>query len=740
MLKKLFIVSFILILFWFNFFYFSSSFKAAASTLITYVVEASKDDAWSKVDDVKWDTDQYYLSAPDIITGCRWRIDIPKGATIISTNFICRAKNQVNGANTTVRIEAFDQDSCDDFDTNFWGWQVMSEFVDWRLPEQFLPNTWYISTDLKTVVQAYVDRPGYTVGSYIGLRIKLQSGDAVGHEVWSWDYNPNSAAKLEINYEPPKLPVAGFSYTPEDPLINQSITFNATTSYSYNSSITKYAWNFGDATPTVNETGPIILHYYTMSGSYNVSLTVADSHGLTNSTTKTIRIRGIRQPVASFSYKPEQPVVNETVVFNASSSYDPDGAIVNYEWNFGDANITVTSETALSHIYTMHGNYNVTLTVVDNDGYSASQLHGISVNIHDIAILNVNSQDDVYIGQVVNITVTAKNEGTVTESFNVTVFRNETLIGTQLVLNLASNAELILNFQWNTSDITQTNIFLIKATADTVPGESDVLDNTYIGDTARVREVSASSFPLDWNWILITTVPPILLLVLGISWKRKNKLQKFRDFSFFDKITNGGIPDSFSVLIIGGPGSGKSVLCQQLTHTSLNQGKHCIYITYDGFPDEVRDNMGKFHWKTSNYENEGKFAFIDCFSSIAQVAKKEKYSVSQPFSLSDLGIMISKATSERASASRVFLDSTVPLLTNIDQSKVVEFLQDRSARIKGGNGTFIFTLGKETIQPNLLNRLEEVVDCVIELDISKSQEKTIRRLCIKKNAGKKRFR
>jgi archaellum biogenesis ATPase FlaH len=79
----------------------------------------------------------------------------------------------------------------------------------------------------------------------------------------------------------------------------------------------------------------------------------------------------------------------------------------------------------------------------------------------------------------------------------------------------------------------------------------------------------------------------------------------------------------------------------------------------------------------------------------------------------------------------------VSLLTNIDQSKVIEFLQDRSARIKGSNGTFIFTLGKETLQPNLLNRLEEVVDCVIELDINKSREKTIRKLCIKKMRGRK---
>ncbi|MHA1972645.1 MAG: PKD domain-containing protein, partial [Candidatus Hodarchaeales archaeon] len=39
---------------------------------------------------------------------------------------------------------------------------------------------------------------------------------------------------------------------------------------------------------------------------------------------------------ASFSYYPENPVVNRTIAFNASNSTDPDGTIENYEWDFGD--------------------------------------------------------------------------------------------------------------------------------------------------------------------------------------------------------------------------------------------------------------------------------------------------------------------------------------------------------------------------------------------------------------------
>ena len=56
--------------------------------------------------------------------------------------------------------------------------------------------------------------------------------------------------------------------------------------------------------------------------------------------------------------------------FDASESYDPDGTIVNYSWDFGDGN-TAIGVTA-NHAYSEDGNYTVTLTVTDDDGASAS--------------------------------------------------------------------------------------------------------------------------------------------------------------------------------------------------------------------------------------------------------------------------------------------------------------------------------------------------------------------------------
>jgi len=95
---------------------------------------------------------------------------------------------------------------------------------------------------------------------------------------------------------------------------------------------------------------------------------------------------GTLPPIANFTYSPAQPVVNQTVIFSASSSYDPDGGnITKYEWKFGDedgneAKWTVRDLDALvvnpghapgevvSHSYSSAGDYIVNLTVTDNKG------------------------------------------------------------------------------------------------------------------------------------------------------------------------------------------------------------------------------------------------------------------------------------------------------------------------------------------------------------------------------------
>ncbi|MEF8878982.1 MAG: PKD domain-containing protein [Candidatus Thermoplasmatota archaeon] len=83
---------------------------------------------------------------------------------------------------------------------------------------------------------------------------------------------------------------------------------------------------------------------------------------------------------------PEKAFFGEKVVFDASSSFDEGGKIVNYQWNLGDDTI-IEGKEKISHTYHHTNNfdvdypliYTVVLQVVDNDGFSESFSHHIKL-------------------------------------------------------------------------------------------------------------------------------------------------------------------------------------------------------------------------------------------------------------------------------------------------------------------------------------------------------------------------
>ncbi len=74
------------------------------------------------------------------------------------------------------------------------------------------------------------------------------------------------------------LPKASFGYYPEEPIIGQNVTFDASSSYTLDPDalIVSYKWDFWDGE---EGSGKIINHSYSSAGNYTVTLVVTDSDG-----------------------------------------------------------------------------------------------------------------------------------------------------------------------------------------------------------------------------------------------------------------------------------------------------------------------------------------------------------------------------------------------------------------------------------------------------------------------------
>jgi len=107
-------------------------------------------------------------------------------------------------------------------------------------------------------------------------------------------------------------------------------------------------------------------------------------------------------PVASFTYSPEEAVVGQSITFDGSSSYDPDGSITNYQWRFGDGS---TGEgKVVTHSYSSEGDYTVTLTVTDNNGASGTTTKTVQISPGvSIAKGDVNGDGQINILDLVKI-------------------------------------------------------------------------------------------------------------------------------------------------------------------------------------------------------------------------------------------------------------------------------------------------------------------------------------------------
>lgn len=166
-----------------------------------------------------------------------------------------------------------------------------------------------------------------------------------------------------VTTQPPTAIIGGNS----SGVVGESLTFDGLSSLDNDesgASIVSYSWTTSDGG---SGSGNVFSHTFSAVGNYTITLTVTDNEGEQDTATMGVNItdQPNEEPIARIIAS-SPATVGQAVNFDGTTSADPDGSIVSYQWDFGDGS-TITGALP-SHTYNTAGNYTVRLTVTDDDG------------------------------------------------------------------------------------------------------------------------------------------------------------------------------------------------------------------------------------------------------------------------------------------------------------------------------------------------------------------------------------
>ncbi len=135
----------------------------------------------------------------------------------------------------------------------------------------------------------------------------------------------------------------------------------------------------------------------------------------------------------------------------------------------------------------------------------------------------------------------------------------------------------------------------------------------------------------------------------------------------FDDLVEGGFPRDYNVLVIGLPGTGKTVFGLQYLINGATSGEPGVYVSLDMGEVKLRNQAKEFGWDIEALEKENKLAIVKI------PLDREKIRI---FDMVQTEV-------DRIKAKRVIFDSLAAFAINIDQFTVPLAFDDEITRVLG---------------------------------------------------------
>jgi len=194
---------------------------------------------------------------------------------------------------------------------------------------------------------------------------------------------------LTINVKQTNAPVVSI-ITPDDEddfMAGDAITFNAIASDT-DGTITGYSW-VSDVDGGLGTTSALTTSSLS-NGRHTITVTAMDNDGLTATDSIEITVKALTAPTAVISRPNTGDIFDQgdTIIFDGSQSYDPDGWIVSYDWR-SDKDGQLGTLAAISRDDLSLGRHYITLTVTDNDALQYTDTFTVWIIINPLTAPDV---------------------------------------------------------------------------------------------------------------------------------------------------------------------------------------------------------------------------------------------------------------------------------------------------------------------------------------------------------------
>lgn len=323
-----------------------------------------------------------YVNATDLGNGTRvnetfWFITAEQGAPTISNEYPPHRNTQTE-LRPTCHVDVFDIEG--DNLTVYWFENSTGSWILRQNDSDITANS--------TVYWSYSQASSYVTTYYWRVIVN----DSTVNTSATFYFTTSSAPSPP---PPPPDPGGGGGFVPppnqhpyaeitapKSAYVNETVIFYSYYSYDPDGYIVGRIWDFENDGVFDTELIKDIKtsHKYSKPGNYTVRLKVIDNIGAETIDSHKIIIKELEAPKQlpiPVINVPDIMYSNEIISFSSNGSYDPDGEIVNYTWDFGDGNLSYLIDS--THIYSKPGNYTILLMVIDNDNLSNSAVKIIKV-------------------------------------------------------------------------------------------------------------------------------------------------------------------------------------------------------------------------------------------------------------------------------------------------------------------------------------------------------------------------